>query len=191
MTATYVFCFLGGGLLILLAIFSSDAGDLDSVPDSAEADLADLPLSDLPLGLLLSTRFWSFGLCFFGLSGLLLQLIVPGLYGLFSIVLAGATGLVIGFLAYKAMTSLSRRDVDSLVRQNDLIGQIGTVKLPMEAGQRGSVELQVKGSLIRRTAFSLSGPLQIGDQIVLISISANNLKVMHADQLTNHDSTVN
>ena len=61
----------------------------------------------------------------------------------------------------------------------------------MEAGQRGSVELQVKGSLIRRTAFSLSGPLQIGDQIVVISISANNLKVMHADQLTNHDSTVN
>ena len=188
MFPAYLFCFISGAILIFLAIFSGDNADIDSMVETSGSQLTDHLLSDIPYGFLVSTRFWSFGICFFGLSGLLLILFVPTLNGITLNLIALATAVFIGFLSNRLMNVFSRRNVNSLVLQDDLLGLTGIVKLPIDSRQRGTVELLVKGSLIRRTALSLSGPLKSGEEIVVMSLSGNNLKVMHADQLTNQDT---
>ena len=61
MLLTYLFCLFAGGLLIALSL----EGDGEADADGAGGNLS----------LLFSTPFWSFGLCGFGLSGLLLSLL--------------------------------------------------------------------------------------------------------------------
>ena len=58
MLLTYLFCLLAGGVLIALSL----EGDSGANADGAGGNLS----------LLFITPFWSFGLCVFGLCGLLL-----------------------------------------------------------------------------------------------------------------------
>ena len=62
MLLTYLFCLLAGGVLIALSLESDNGADADGAGGN--------------LSLLFSTPFWSFGLTGFGLSGLLMQLLV-------------------------------------------------------------------------------------------------------------------
>lgn len=169
---TYLFCFLAGSLLILLAIASGEDGDLDGGDGMGG-----------PFSILLSTPFWSFGMAGFGLCGLLIHLIDPLLAPVLALLVAASTGLVLGFGASRTLHVLSGRRVNSLVCSEDLIGCEGRVTLSMDQRQRGLVEISVKGSRIRRPAVSGSEPLALNERVIVLSNEGNTLTVIRVDDL--------
>ena len=86
-------------------------------------------------------------------------------------------GLLMGWAANRILKTLGRREADSLVRSDDLIGQQGRVSLTIEPGERGFVELNVRGSLIRRPARGRQGQLRRDTSVVVIRADANTLEV--------------
>ena len=82
-----------------------------------------------------------------------------------------------GFCAVPLLRLLGRRKADSLVRSEDLIGLEGLVTLELSETERGFVELQARGSLLRRPALSLAGTLPSGTPVVVIASNGNTLSV--------------
>ena len=161
MLLSYLFCLTAGIALIGLSL--SDDGALDGEGG--------------PLSILFSTPFWSFGLAGFGLSGVLLSVFVVESSWLPISLMALIMGLAMGIGATKTLAILGRREADSLVRSDDIIGMVGRITLAVEAGQRGFVELSVKGSLLRRTARWRSGPLEKHQTVVVVEINAEDTSV--------------
>ena len=77
-------------------------------------------------------------------------------------------GLLMGCGASQTLRVLARRDANTMVRADDLIGSEATVTLPLSIDERGFVELSVRGSLLRRAARSASRPLQRGERVVIL-----------------------
>ena len=161
MLLSYLFCLTAGIALIGLSL--SDDGALDGEGGA--------------LSILFSTPFWSFGLAGFGLSGVLMSIFVVESSWLPISLMALLVGLAMGIGATKTLAILGRREADSLVRSDDIIGMVGRITLAVEAGQRGFVELSVKGSLLRRTARCNSGPLEKHQTVVVVEINAEDTSV--------------
>ena len=166
MFLTYLFCLLSGGVLIALSL----AGDSNS--DGFEGDGEGGTLS-----VLFSTSFWSFSLSGFGLCGVLLTLIGRDGSGSASLALSALTGIGMGLAAAKTLQLLGRRTADSSIRSADLSGQSGVVTLRVEPDQRGFVEINIRGSLIRRPAISTGQSLAKGTRIVVLQADHHTLEV--------------
>ena len=164
MVWTYSFCLVAGAVLIALSL-DNDGGGLDG--DGMGGNLS----------LLFSTPFWSFGLCGFGLCGLLMLILSPKDSGLPSLLVASAMGLAMGWGASHVLRLMSRREADTLIRNDDLVGQQGKITLTVGKEQRGFVELNVRGSLIRRPAFSNAGRLEEGTAVVVVASDQHPLRV--------------
>ena len=161
MLNAYLFCLLAGMVLISLSVNDDGSGDGEGGP----------------LSLLFSTPFWSFGLTGFGLSGLLMQLLVRNSAGWFSQLIALTIGGGMGLTATRLLRVIGRREADSLVRSDDLIGLEGVVTLAMDAEQRGFVELSVRGTLLRRPALSCKGALAPNTKVVVVASDDHTLRV--------------
>ena len=161
MLNAYLFCLLAGMVLISLSL----TDDVSGVGEGG------------PLSLLFSTPFWSFGLTGFGLSGLLMQLLVRNSAGWFSQLIALTIGGGMGLAATRLLRVIGRREADSLVRSDDLIGLEGVVTLAMDAEQRGFVELSVRGTLLRRPALSCKGALAPNTKVVVVASDDHTLRV--------------
>ena len=161
MLNAYLFCLLAGMVLISLSLTDDVSGDGEGGP----------------LSLLFSTPFWSFGLTGFGLSGLLMQLLVRNSAGWFSQLIALTIGGGMGLAATRLLRVIGRREADSLVRSDDLIGLEGVVTLAMDAEQRGFVELSVRGTLLRRPALSCKGALAPNTKVVVVASDNHTLRV--------------
>ena len=161
MLNAYLFCLLAGMVLISLSLNDDASGDGEGGP----------------LSLLFSTPFWSFGLTGFGLSGLLMQLLVRNSAGWFSQLIALTMGGGMGLAATRLLRVIGRREADSLVRSDDLIGLEGVVTLAMDAEQRGFVELSVRGTLLRRPALSCKGALAPNTKVVVVASDDHTLRV--------------
>ena len=161
MLTAYLFCLLSGMVLISLSL-NDDAG-VDGEGG--------------PLSLLFSTPFWSFGLTGFGLSGLLMQLMVRNSAGWLNHLIALTMGVGMGLLATRVLRVIGQREADSLVRSDDLIGLEGVVTLAMDAEKRGFVELSVRGTLLRRPALSCEGALAANTKVVVVASDDHTLRV--------------
>ena len=161
MLLSYLFCLTAGVALIGLSL--SDDGALDGEGGA--------------LSILFSTPFWSFGLAGFGLCGVLMSVFVVESSWLPISLMAVLMGLAMGIGATKTLAILGRREADSLVRSDDIIGMVGRITLAVEAGQRSFVELSVKGSLLRRSARCKSGPLEKHQTVVVVEINAEETSV--------------
>ena len=161
MLNAYLFCLLAGMMLISLSLNDDGSGDGEGGP----------------LSLLFSTPFWSFGLTGFGLSGLLMQLLVRNSAGWFSQLIAFTIGGGMGLAATQLLRVIGRREADSLVRSDDLIGLEGVVTLAMDAEQRGFVEVSVRGTLLRRPALSCKGALAPNTKVVVVASDDHTLRV--------------
>ena len=161
MLNAYLFCLLAGMVLISLSLNDDGSGDGEGGP----------------LSLLFSTPFWSFGLTGFGLSGLLMQLLVRNSAGWFTQLIALTMGAGMGMVATRLLRVIGRREADSLVRSDDLIGLEGVVTLAMDAEQRGFVELSVRGTLLRRPALSCKGALAPNTKVVVVASDDHTLRV--------------
>ena len=161
MLNAYLFCLLSGLVLISLSLNDDGGGDGEGGA----------------LSLLFSTPFWSFGLTGFGLSGLLMQLLVRNSGGWPTHLIALTMGWGMGLAAMRVLRVLGQREADSLVRSDDLIGLEGVVTLAMDAEKRGFVELSVRGTLLRRPALSCKGPLAANTKVVVVASDDHTLRV--------------
>ncbi len=206
MLSVYWFCFVLGGIFVLLAVLGGlDGADFDIHFDT-DFDVhidSDIELTDpgdrpaeptIPrqrrrhhpwrflVGMLKSLKFWTFGICFFGLTGLVLSQLP--LSPLLVAIGAISMGLLCGALVAGILQALRRRQVDSLVRSSDLVGLPGTVELPFNATNRGKVRLLVKGTLLNFTAYTDEAKeFNVGDQILVVGTEQNRLWVVSADSL--------
>ena len=157
----YIFCLISGIVLISLSLNEDGGGDGEGGS----------------LSLLFSTPFWSFGLAGFGLSGLLMQLMVRNGSGWFNQLIALTMGVGMGLVATRLLRIISHREADSLVRSDDLIGLEGVVTLAIEPKKRGFVELSVRGTLLRRPAVSGKSALAANTKVVVIASDDHTLRV--------------
>lgn len=205
----YGVCFILGGIFVLLsAIGGLDgvdfAGDVDVDLDAdADADFdADAALDDVDVGThaapaqarrrrwlpFLSLRFWTFAVCFFGLTGLLVTLVQPGMASWLVALIAGLMGLLCGTAAAVALRSLGGNQVNSLTRAEDLTGQIGTVEIPFDASSRGKVRLSLKGSTVAFFAFTQEQrPFRQGESVLVVGLENNKLWVVSTEALQAQD----
>ena len=96
----------------------------------------------------LSLRFWTFALCFFGLTGILVSLAQPELVSGLVALIASVMGLLCGTAAAFVLRALGSNQVNSLTRPDELAGQIGTVEIPFDANSRGKVRLSIRGATV-------------------------------------------
>ena len=160
MAWAYFFCLIAGGVLITLSIASDADANLNIEADGISE-------GGNP-AVLFSTSFWSFGLAAFGLCGLLLQLFQGSNSSVVTLPYALLLGLLMGWGAASTLRVLVRRDPNTVVRSDDLIGSEAIVTLPLSFDERGFVELSVRGSLLRRAARSASRPLERGERVVIL-----------------------
>lgn len=125
-----------------------------------------------------SIRFWTFGSCFFGLTGVVLShftTLAPVTIASFAL----AMGIVCGTGIVWALRSLQFSQADSMVRSADIIGLSATVEIPFDANSKGKVRLTVKGSGIDFVAFTeASQGFQKGDKVFVVGIKNNQLWVV-------------
>ena len=161
MLNAYLFCLLSGLVLINLSLNDDGGGDGEGGA----------------LSLLFSTPFWSFGLTGFGLSGLLMQLLVRNNGGWLTHLIALTIGGGMGLAAMRVLRMLGQREADSLVRSDDLVGLEGVVTLAMDGEQRGFVEVSIRGTLLRRPALSCNGALAANTKVVVVASDDHTLRV--------------
>lgn len=206
MVTLYWFCFAVGGIFVALAMIGGgdhldmDAHDLDT---DAHLDL-DVDISDpadrglqiltnalkFALAVVSSLKFWTFGLCFFGLTGLALSQINSGLSTALIAAIAGGVGFVLGSVMAGLLQYLRLRQVNSIVQTEDLVGLTGIVELSLDASQRGKVRLQVKGSSVSFMAYTdETQPLEVGDPVLVVGMAENRLWVVSGTRNSAASST--
>ncbi|MCG9891401.1 MAG: NfeD-like protein [Thermosynechococcaceae cyanobacterium MS004] len=203
MIAIYSFCALVGGGFVLLSAFGGLDGpdfDLDwefdpdwSDPGRSNAQSRWIYKTLRPFIWLLESlsnfKFWTFGACFFGLTGLLLNYIQPSLGTTIILVIALGMGLIIGLLAARLLRMLHRRQVNSLIQTEDFVGTLATVEIPFDQSSRGKVRIQIKDSILELSAFTNdTKPLQLGEQVVVIGIENNRVWVVSEETLHHSDA---
>ncbi|MCM1982539.1 NfeD family protein [Lyngbya confervoides] len=216
MQPIYWICFTVGGIFVLLAaiggidgaeIDGADVGlwgepEFDSTGIDADAELVDpqnqrsdrlIPSRRQrwrfnPLLLLRTIKFWTFGCCFFGLTGLLFTAFQPQLGARVILIIALLMGLLVGSMIAIALEVLRQRNPDGFLQPEDLIGQVGTVELPIDMDHRGKIRIQINdGSreMIARTSDTRS--LSVGESVVVVGIESNQLWVVSEDSLRSPD----
>ena len=134
------------------------------------------------LSILTSFKFWTFGGCFFGLTGLLISFSEPNLSATFVFWVALAVGLLCGSALVSALRGLKNRQVNSLVRNEDFAGLLGIVELPFDISSKGKVLLEVGGSTLHLVAQTdEQKAFQTGDPVLVVGRSNNRLWVVSAE----------
>ncbi|MBD0335676.1 MAG: hypothetical protein ICV62_09315 [Cyanobacteria bacterium Co-bin13] len=207
----YGACFIVGGIFVVLSavggldLLDMDAGTDVDVDTDADIDLGG-SLDDIDIGThagqsengsrrvysrrrrrwlpFLSLRFWTFGICFFGLTGLLVNLAQPDLNPATVALISALMGLASGTGAAVAVRSLRHETVSSLIRPEEMTGLTGIVEIPFDTSSRGKVRLSIKGSTLSFLAYTQEArSFQRGDAVLVVALEHNKLWVVSADAL--------
>lgn len=134
------------------------------------------------LSILTSFKFWTFGGCFFGLTGLVVSATEPTMAVVVVFAIALAVGLICGGTLVSALRSLKGRQVSSLVRNEDFAGLIGTVELPFDASSKGKVILEVGGSTLHLVAQTdEEKSFVVGEPVLVVGRTNNRLWVVSSE----------
>lgn len=209
MLTIYWLCFAVGGVFVLLAVLSGiDGIDFgDSEFESPDFDFnidQDIEVIDVKersrlslfsprrtsrngmFSFVKSLKFWTFGICFFGLTGLVLSNLTMPLPANLIAIASVTMGLICGALVAGSLQVLRRQQADSLVRVDDLVGLTGTVEVPFDKDSRGKVQLLIKGSMLHMIAYTDDvKALGKGDQVLVVGTEQNRLWVVSADNARN------
>lgn len=196
MLSLYILCFIIGGIFVALAALAGLDGadfDHDFDPDLEIADNDNKALEGegiidtwrdrkrlrLPFT---SFKFWTFGSCFFGLTGIALSLLTS-LSPLNVAVLAIAVGSLCGISMVWSLRFL-RQGADSLVRPGDAIGLMGTVVIPFDRQSQGKVQLDIKESRVEFMAFT-DEPKELarGDKVFVVEMKNHKVWVVSQDSI--------
>ncbi|MGR3275383.1 NfeD-like protein [Acaryochloris sp. 'Moss Beach'] len=199
MLTLYWSCFLIGGVFVLLAVVGGIDGvefELDELGMDSDVAIFDQKSRSLStfdsiskksrkfpfLRLIKNLKFWTFGSCFFGLTGILLSSLQTGLPTLAITLIAIAMGLICGTAMSGLLLYLRHQQTDSLISHDDLVGLAGTVEIPFDAQSRGKVRLKVKGSILEVVAFTDgNSSFQLGEQVVVVGTQNDRIWVVSSD----------
>jgi hypothetical protein len=197
MTTLYIICLTVGGVFVALAAFAGLDGadfELEFDPDVELADRQNQaesggvlqpkrrpPRLTIPF---LSLRFWTFGACFFGLTGTILSFISPTLTPTAIATISLAVGAFCGTAIVWIFDVLRSQQVNSMMQSDDLIGLGGTVEIPFDRDSRGKVRLSVKGCTFDMGAMTEENrEFSLGDRVLVVGMEKNRVWVVSEDTL--------
>lgn len=190
MASAYFFCLIIGGAFVALSAFAGLDGvdfDQDFEPD---LEVVDRPSKNgntlfnsqrrrkfwLPL---FSFKFWTFGSCFFGLTGILLSYLSPTLSPTITAIISIVVGILCGTIMAWVLHTLKHNQVDSLVRSADLVGLSGTVEIPFDKNSKGKIRVNVKESMVEFMAFTEeSWEFTRGEKAFIVGVENNRVWVI-------------
>ena len=147
MVVVYVGSLLFGGVLIAASFFGAghDA-DVHAGGDGGHGsgDGHDQSQASAILSLF-GLRFWSFGAAFFGLTGVVLQVLGGPALAVAAPLIAGGVGVAAGLGASTAFRALARDTIGQVKGASALVGREGRLLLPVARTQRGKVRMPVPG----------------------------------------------
>ena len=203
MQSVYWIAFVAGGIFVVLAVIGGIdgaeidfAGDIGSVAPEFEAggidqdvEFVDTPSKTSarafnPLTMLASFRFWTFGACFFGLTGLLVSWVQPqrSVVNIFFIALL--MGLFIGGMVSFIFHRLKTRLPNSMTAPDELVGLLATVEIPIQPSDRGKIRFQYRDSSREIPARTNENQLlEVGDSVIIIGIEGNQAWVVSEGSL--------
>ncbi len=193
MLTLYLFCLtVGGGFVILSAFAGLDGVDFDThfeldvdlSQPSQDADTLTAYRSSKNrqprfLFPIFSLRFWTFGSCFFGLTGFLLTklnlMLSPSL--IFTISLG--VGVSFGTAMVGILRRLYQQQANSLILSEDLIGLWGVVEIPFDQTCKGKVRLYLKDSMVDVVAITEeTHQFEKGDKVFVVGRSHHKVLVI-------------
>ncbi|NET45083.1 NfeD-like protein [Okeania sp. SIO2B3] len=194
MESAYFFCLIIGGAFVALSAFAGLDGvdfDQDFDPDLEITDQSSRQVNTsiyqrrrrlwLPL---FSLKFWTFGSCFFGLTGILLSYISSTLSPTIIAIISIIVGILCGTIMAWVLYTLKNRQADSLVRSGDLVGLSGIVEIPFDKNSRGKIRLNVKNSVIELMAFTEeSREFTRGEKAFIVGIENHRVWVVSEDYI--------
>ena len=147
MVVVYVGSLLFGGVLIAASFFGAghDA-DVHAGGDTGHGsgDGHDQSAASAILSLF-GLRFWSFGAAFFGLTGVVLQVLGGPALAVAAPLISGGVGVAAGLGASTAFRALARDTIGQVKGASALVGREGRLLLPVARTQRGKVRMPVPG----------------------------------------------
>jgi membrane protein implicated in regulation of membrane protease activity len=198
MLTLYTVCaVVGGAFVILAAVAGIDGPDFDLDFLDTDFEIRAHPQADTnsPLSrkkrarkpfwwIFTRFKFWTFGSCFFGLTGLLLsqlrQVLPSGVVIAFSLFF----GVFFGTAIVVLLQRLHDNQANSIIRPDDLIGLLGTVEIPFDCNSRGKVRINVKGTNLDLIALTQSSTvLNRGEQICVVGTENNKVWVVEREAL--------
>ena len=189
----YLFCLIIGGVFVTLSALAGFDGvefdnDFDTdveVHDDGEHKSRKFRFPWLPF---FTFRFWTFGSCFFGLTGVLLSLIQPNLSVPLITGISLGVGILLGTSLVSVLHSLKQNQANSLVKPDDLVGLLGVVELPFDKNSKGKIRLQVKESLVDFVALTEhSQGFQPGDRVLVVGMENNKVWVVPEESLRGYE----
>lgn len=133
-----------------------------------------------PARVLLSMRFWTFGSCFFGMTGGLLTLLTS-VGALATLAISTLMGLGCGGVAAWVVGALRASEVSGHVSREDYIGALGCVLVPIAPGRTGKVRCTLRGhteDLLARAREK--SELGEGAEVLVLGFDGNEAVVVHA-----------
>lgn len=203
LTYLYLFSLIVGGILLAASILLGGK-DVDADAD-ADADLdvegdADLEAEaeadggmDKDVGghgdlagflyLFLSLRFWIFFLAFFGLTGIVLDVLGLVSSELIGLALALAMGTAVGTGATALIRMLSRDTSGEAVESKDYVGKTARVLVPIEGERVGKVRVEIGG----RSVDLLASGVEAGEgyegkeEVLIVEMEGSRARVARLD----------
>jgi membrane protein implicated in regulation of membrane protease activity len=181
----YVFALVAGGILLGASVVLG-GGDHDAEVHGdvhggdAAGDHAASAIDALTM--LVSLRFWTFFLAFFGLTGVVLTLfeLAPGWVTGFA---AAGMGAAAGIGASLVIRKLSGRESNSAVGAADYVGKTATVMVPVGPGQLGRVRLTLKGSTVDVLASTIDdATFATRDEVLVVEMDGTTARVARLDR---------
>ena len=170
MTAIYLLAAIVGLPLVAYAVFSGD-GDGEGIEFEDGGVVAYVSLGTL-----------AFFTGFFGLTGLATSLAGTG--AVMSFVLALVVGLVAGVVQRGLLTYVRRTSTTSQLHDADFTGKAASVVVPIEAGKRGRIALQIGERRQYLTAELMPGDAagaDIGSSVVIVELDRGVAQVTPLD----------
>lgn len=175
MLSFYLGCLAFGGVLLVASMFGghgdhgADHGGGDHDHGHGDGHHHGSGTSLLPL---LSLRFWTFALAFFGLSGAVLTGVGAG--AALTAVASGGFGLGAGYGAARLLQALAHRPVGLIAGAQAHIGREGKLLLPVDRQQRGKIRISV-GGLASDLLAETEGdePLPAGATAIIVGMRGN------------------
>jgi len=194
----YVISALVGGGLVALSMFGGDVDadvdvdvDVDADIDAHASGASTGDVNALAVGRrwnpLLSFKFWSFSVAFFGIMGLTLSF-VTGIAAPIAAAIAALVGASSGAGASGLFHYLKHDEVDSSTSSEDFIGSEAVVLLPLARGAMGKVRITLGARQVDLLATSDDEAFARGDRVAVIEMSDGRARVVRADRLISRDA---
>lgn len=164
---------------------NADLGDVDSEATlSSEAGEYEVS-SQRRFNPLISFKFWTFFLCFFGLTGTVLSGLGlwSSLVGVLSasLVMGGGAGLWVAFLMHK----FGSGEYDRAVSQREYLGAAAKVLVPVSNETTGKVRLRLRGRSIDMLAepYKSSEQFDKGDECFVVDVDDGVVEVLSIEEV--------